>query len=80
MNKQYKPSNNQPKKKIAKKAKGIYAGDNPWGYRLNINDPEINKYYERFKKWKNVNSRYAISDAMRLEFEQYMIKHLKIKL
>lgn len=55
----------------------IYNVGNKYGYRLNINNPLIYEYYERYKKWKNLNFRYPISDEQRKEFEEYMINFLK---
>lgn len=58
------------------KTKGIYTVDNPWGYKININHPQIKPFYERFKKWKGIRVG-APSDKQRFEFEAYMEKHLK---
>lgn len=57
------------------KANGIYAGNNPWGYRYNINHPKISELYIRFLRWKGIIG--APSDRERKEFEEYMDKHLK---
>lgn len=58
-----------------KKESGIYIEDNPWGYRLNINHPNIKPFYDRFKRWKGIKG--APSDKERFEFEAYMINHFR---
>lgn len=60
-----------------KRSKGIYTVDNPWGYQLNVNHPEIKAYYKRFLKWKGIQFGTAPSDEMRHEFEAYMINYFK---
>lgn len=59
------------------RAKGIYTVNNPWGYQLNVNHPEIKPYYLRFLKWKGIQYGVAPSDELRHEFEEYMIKYFK---
>lgn len=54
----------------------IYAGENPYGYRLNINHPLIRPHYERFKAKCNTP---ILSDAERLEFERIMLDALMKK-
>lgn len=58
----------------SKMTNGIYTVDNPWGYKLNINHPDIKPFYERFLRWKGIKG--APSDKERHEFEAYMEKHL----
>lgn len=59
------------------RAKGIYTVNNPWGYQLNVNHPEIKAYYKRFLAWKGIRFGQAPSDELRHEFETYMMKHFK---
>lgn len=54
----------------------IWAKENPYGYRLNVNHPWINRQYERYKKEKR---EIILSDAQRLEFEDKVIEWLKNK-
>jgi len=54
----------------------IYLHNNRYGYRLNINNPTIRKYYERYKKWKGLNCNLPITDAERVEFEKYIFEKI----
>lgn len=47
--------------------------DNPYGYRLDISEPEIHELYLRFKRWKKIPSWCPLSDGERLEFENYIL-------
>lgn len=60
------------------KQEDVFIENNPYGYHVNINHPEVKPYYERFKKWKGIRIG-APSDAERLEFEQYMIQYWRKK-
>lgn len=51
---------------------GIYLINNPYGFRLNINHPQINDLYRRYKRWKGLIGHFPITDAQRREFEQYI--------
>lgn len=44
----------------------IYAKDNPYGYKINVNHPKIRPLYERYKE-KVVES--ILSDRQRRHFE-----------
>lgn len=48
--------------------------DNPYGYRLDISEPEIHELYLRFKRWKKIPSWCPLSDGERFEFENYILK------
>lgn len=48
-----------------------------YGYRVDISDPKINGLYFRFKKWKNIPRWCPLSDAERLEFEEYILGEKK---
>lgn len=47
---------------------------NPYGYRVDISEPETQKLYQRYKKWKGIPSWCPLSDEERLEFERYILK------
>lgn len=49
----------------------LKAGENKWGYKLNINHPEVAKWYRDFKI-KIGEPIYAISDEERFKFECIM--------
>lgn len=50
---------------------------NPYGFRVDINDPKIRPVYERYKKWKGLPRQYPISDDERREFEAYILGEKK---
>lgn len=51
---------------------GIYNDNNPYGYRYNLNHPQIRELYERYKAWKDIKT--IPSDEERREFEAYVDK------
>ena len=55
----------------------IYLINNPYGFRLNINHPQINELYRRYKRWKGLTGHYPITDVQRREFEQYIFNSHK---
>jgi len=55
----------------------IYLYNNPYGFRLNINNPRINDLYRRYKIWKGLAANLPITDNQRREFENYVIAMLK---
>lgn len=50
----------------------IYADNNDYGYRFNLNHPRIRELYERYKRNKGYASTYPLSDEERAEFEMYL--------
>lgn len=48
--------------------------DNPYGYRVDISEPEVLELYRRFKRWKNIPYWCPLSDEERFEFEDYILK------
>lgn len=48
----------------------IYAPENKYGYKININHPVIRVLYDRYKKWKGI--KMIPSDKERFEFEHYI--------
>lgn len=55
----------------------IYIHNNPYGFRLNINHPQINELYRRYKRWKGLTGHFPITNAQRREFEQYIFNSHK---
>lgn len=47
--------------------------DNPYGYRVDISEPEVLELYRRFKRWKNIPYWCPLSDDERFEFERYIL-------
>ena len=54
----------------------LYAPQNKYGYRININHPKIKPLYESFKKKKNA---IILSDEERFEFENIIFKMIERK-
>lgn len=50
----------------------IYAHNNPYGFKLNINHPRINDLYKRYKKYKGIVGRPPRDDERR-EFESMVL-------
>jgi len=50
---------------------------NPYGFRVDINDPRIRPKYERYKVWKGLPRQYPISDDERREFEAWILGEKK---
>lgn len=57
----------------------IYASNNKYGFRLNVNHPYINKLYLRFKASKGVGINFPLNDIDRREFEVVIIENLQKK-
>ena len=54
----------------------IYAKENKYGYKLNVNHPQILPLYERYKKKLGEK---ILSDTQRLTFETMIFKALQKK-
>ena len=54
----------------------LYIENSKYGYKLNINHPLIRDLYTRYKRWKNIPYNVPLSDNERLEFEDYIEKHI----
>lgn len=52
----------------------IYAKPNKYGYKININHPNIKPLYERFKRSQNIR---ILSDKERFEFEAIIISAIE---
>lgn len=51
--------------------------DNPYGYKLDISDPDINRLYVRYKRWRHIPPWCPLSDDERREFEGYILNGKK---
>lgn len=51
----------------------VFSLNNQYGNRLNINHPAIHEKFEDFKKARKIG-RYDMTDKLRLEFEEIMLK------
>lgn len=54
----------------------LFAPQNKYGYKININHPKIKPLYESFKKKKNA---IILSDDERFEFESIIFKMIEWK-
>lgn len=54
----------------------IYTQNNKYGYRININHPQIRPFYDEYKKRIKTN---ILSDAERFEFERIIMKMIERK-
>lgn len=57
-----------------KRNKSIYIADNKYGYKININHPEICPLYERFKEKMKTP---ILSDKQRFYFESLIFQMIK---
>lgn len=55
----------------------VYLSNNPYGFKLNINHPQINELYRRYKAWKNIPSDLPLTNKQRLEFESFILNNIK---
>lgn len=55
----------------------IAEGVNPYGYRVNIQNPYINSLYKRYQKVKRIPVWCPLSHEERMEFELEVIPHLE---
>lgn len=53
--------------------------NNPYGYKLNVNHPLINKIYLRYKEQHGIASRIPLNDTERNEFERVTLEYLQKK-
>lgn len=44
--------------------------NNPWGYKININNPEVIAQYKCWKRKKKIPEWCPLSDSERLDFER----------
>lgn len=47
--------------------------NNPYGFKVNINHPQVIKKWNAFQKYKNIG-KYGMTDELRLEFEKIFLK------
>ena len=45
-----------------------------WGYRTDLNDPEIRDLYYRYKAWKGIPRWCPLSDGERHEFDTLVMR------
>lgn len=57
----------------------IFLTDNPYGYKLNLNNSYIRKIYERYKFKNGLDTCYPISDEEREKFEELTVNYLLTK-
>lgn len=57
----------------------IFLTDNPYGYRLNLNNSYIRKIYEQYKFRNGLATRYPIGDEEREKFEELTVNYLITK-
>ena len=55
----------------------IYTQGNPYGYRLNLRHPLVQKLYYRYKERMGISRSTPLSDGERLDFEERVIPWLK---
>ena len=55
----------------------IYTQGNPYGYRLNLRHPLVEKLYYRYKERMGISRSTPLSDEERLDFEERAIPWLK---
>ncbi len=57
----------------------IFLTNNPYSYKLNLNNSYIRKIYERYKFKNGLTTRYPISDEEREKFEELTVNYLLTK-
>ena len=55
----------------------IFNVNNPYGFKLNLNNPKIRMLYNRYKSWKGIAEHTPLSDEERFEFEAYLLPKIK---
>lgn len=55
----------------------LYTQGNPYGYRLNLRHPLVEKLYYRYKERMGISRSTPLSDEERLDFEERVIPWLK---
>lgn len=56
---------------------GIYTKSNPYGYRLNLRHPLVQKLYYRYKERLGISRSTPLSDSERQDFEERVIPWLE---
>ena len=64
-----KPPQEQPQ--------SIYTQGNPYGYRLNLRHPLVQKLYYRYKERLGISRSTPLSDSERQDFEERVIPWLE---
>lgn len=55
----------------------LYTQDNPYGYRLNLRHPLVQKLYYRYKNKLGISRNTPLSDGERQDFEERVIPWLE---
>lgn len=55
----------------------IWAKPNPWGYRFNINHPNVKRAYVKYQQEHGLDLRIPMTDAQRHAFEQELLEKLR---
>ena len=55
---------------------GILLINNPYGYRVNVNHPSVQRLYWLYKERKKISRGTPLSDAERHEFEAVILQRL----
>lgn len=58
-------------------AVSVWAGSNPYGYRLSVNHPRIKELYVQYQKEHGLDTRIPMTDAQRLAFESELLPKLR---
>lgn len=66
-----KPPQEQPQ--------SLYTQGNPYGYRLNLRHPLVQKLYDRYKERLGISRSTPLSDSERLDFEERVIPWLETR-
>lgn len=64
-------------KPLQEQPQGVYTQGNPYGYRLNLRHPLVQKLYYRYKERMGISRSTPLSDEERLDFEERVIPWLK---
>lgn len=57
----------------------LYTQDNPYGYRLNLRHPLVQKLYDRYKERLGISRSTPLSDSERQDFEERVIPWLETR-
>lgn len=55
----------------------MWAQPNEWGYRLNINHPNVKRAYVKYQQEHGLDLKIAMTDAQRHAFEAEIINRLR---
>ena len=55
----------------------IWAGANPYGYRFNINHPNVKRAYKEYQRRHGLDIHIPMTDAQRRAFESELLQKLR---